>query len=702
MVRKALALLVVVAMVGAVMGAVGLMYPHPADAHGHSATRSFGSAEVAAGGDLEVTITVNDFGNGARVEEILPAGFTYKSSSLDVLDTALNKRATVEGNVVTFVLTGFDNPPSSPFTYTVTAAGEAGTYDFSGTVDAPFGADCPSTPPCDPKPIGGDTQVTVTGTAPQPSPSPMPTGPMATRTVTPDTVEPGGEVRVMVSVMEYGQIGALVETLPMGFVYVAGSSTDGEVVVENGGRMLTFAFLSDDVTSVGYTARAMTAAAGSHPFSGELRDEDGMTYMVGGTTAIAVRAGVTPGGPMAERSFSRMPAGTGDEVTVTVAASNYGRIGVVMETLPMGFTYVDGSGAPAGVKVDGQELTFTLLEANATVSYRVTTAGTAGAYDFSGDLVDDQSVSRMVGGATRFEVKDPEAMRSFQSATQGTIVLRDGDQLTVNIEASYYGSSGSVEETLPMGFAYMSSTLAASDVSVNGQVVTFNLGPHMADFSYTVTAGDVSGPHMFSGSLVDDAGSRYGITGPTDVEVEEPPRRRRGGGGGGGGGGGFAPIPVAATPTPMPTRPPATATPMPTPTQIIVPTVVPATATPEPTPRPTATPHPTATPRPTATPHPTATPRPTPEVPTVAPTATTAPTATPRPTATPEPTEPPPPTVAPTEPPPPTATVAPTPVPPPPPPAPTGMPVWLIVVIVVVIVAVVIAAIGFYMMRMRG
>ena len=75
LVRKALALLVIVAMVGAVTGAVGLLYPHPAGAHEHSAARSFGSAEVAAGGDLEVTITVNDFGNAASVVETLPEGF---------------------------------------------------------------------------------------------------------------------------------------------------------------------------------------------------------------------------------------------------------------------------------------------------------------------------------------------------------------------------------------------------------------------------------------------------------------------------------------------------------------------------------------------------------------------------------------------------------------------------------------------------
>ena len=151
-----------------------------------------------------------------------------------------------------------------------------------GTVDTPL-ADTP-----DPRDISGDTRVTVTGTSqpppsPEPPPStpalPPPTGPTATRTVTPDTVDAGDTVRVMVSVMNYGQVGALVETLPMGFVYVAGSSTDDEVLVENGGRKLTFALLNN-ATSVGYTAEAV--AEGSHAFSGQLIDEDRGMHMVGG------------------------------------------------------------------------------------------------------------------------------------------------------------------------------------------------------------------------------------------------------------------------------------------------------------------------------------------------------------------------------------------------------------------------------------
>ena len=134
MTRKALALLVVVAMVGAVLGAVGLLLPHPVDADEHSATRSFVSTDVAAGSDLEVTITVRDFGNAASVVETLPQGFTYKSSSLPENRVKVDPANTRN---ITFAVVLEDSPYT--FTYTVTAAGQAGAYDFSGTVATPLG-----------------------------------------------------------------------------------------------------------------------------------------------------------------------------------------------------------------------------------------------------------------------------------------------------------------------------------------------------------------------------------------------------------------------------------------------------------------------------------------------------------------------------------------------------------------------------------
>ena len=66
----------------------------------------------------------------------------------------------------------------------------------------------------------------------------------------------------------------------------------------------------------------------------------------------------------ATRSFapaSVVPAG--GELVVTITASDYGGFWGVEETLPDGFTYVEGSVAPSDVRVrvDGQTVNFTLL-----------------------------------------------------------------------------------------------------------------------------------------------------------------------------------------------------------------------------------------------------------------------------------------------------------------------------------------------------
>ena len=80
-----------------------------------------------------------------------------------------------------------------------------------------------------------------------------------------------------------------------------------------------------------------------------------------------------------EISPATLPAGGGEAtVTITIAGS-YGGIGVVEETLPDGYSYVDGSGSIAPT-VDGKKLTFALV-ADTSFSYKVMIAADADASD---------------------------------------------------------------------------------------------------------------------------------------------------------------------------------------------------------------------------------------------------------------------------------------------------------------------------------
>ena len=80
------------------------------------------------------------------------------------------------------------------------------------------------------RPIRGSSQVTVTTQSPG-----LPDA-GATRSFSPESVAPMGEVVVTINVANYGDVGELVETLPDGFTYV--STTHGDVVRERPGAQL--------------------------------------------------------------------------------------------------------------------------------------------------------------------------------------------------------------------------------------------------------------------------------------------------------------------------------------------------------------------------------------------------------------------------------------------------------------------------------
>ena len=121
----------------------------------------------------------------------------------------------------------------------------------------------------------------------------------------------------------------------------------------------------------------------------------------------------------------------------------------------------------------------------------------------------------------------PSATRSFDTAS-----VAPGGRVTVTIQVADYGGIGRVTETLPAGFAYVSSTHDSAGVSVNGQEVRFTLQGD-SSVAYTVTASRTAGSHSFSSMLRDSDRIDHTVGGATRVTVRQP---SSGGGGGGGGG----------------------------------------------------------------------------------------------------------------------------------------------------------------------
>jgi hypothetical protein len=655
---------------------------------------------VGTGDEVDVTITAMNYGVFGAVVETLPAGFTYVTSTLDDVEE--------QGRNLTFALIG----ENESFTYTVAASSVAGSHTFSGELTDDQGMSYP---------VGGATGVTVEA-------APDTGDPSATRSFSETSVGTGDEVVVTITAMNYGVLGAVVETLPAGFSYVSSTLDD----VEEQGRNLTFALIGEN-ESFTYTVAA-SSVAGSHTFSGELTDDQGMSYPVGGATGVTVEAAPDTGDPSATRSFSETSVGTGDEVVVTITAMNYGVLGAVVETLPGGFSYV--SSTLDDVEEQGRNLTFALIGENESFTYTVAASSVAGSHTFSGQLIDDQGMTHTVGGASSVTVGARATPAPTVAPTPApTRISRPSRR------SGGGGGGGGGIAALPAGTvaagATVSSPAPSETVPAQARVRTPNAGvvritiapeqvtPLLQGFNAAGTVFDITAPRASAeeplvltflvrtqtaaGDLIvlKDGVAAADCRGASGQASPDPCVSSRGKAGttvvvkvltSEDGIWEFRSSTLAAAPTPAPTV--VAPTPKPTVAPTMRPTPEPTVApTPEPTVAPTMRPTPTPTaavvlprPRPTATP--TAVPTAVPPAPTAA--STPAPTATPTTapmavTVAPEPT----PTAMPE----PTVTTAP--VAPPAVEEDEGFPLWLIVVIIVGVGAVLVGG-GFIILRARG
>ena len=140
MVRKRKALASLLVALGVALGVFGLLLPDTGSVAAQatpSATRSLSSTSVAPGDEFTVTIEIDYAGLGTvdklavGVEETLPEGFTYGSTSLG------EELANDLGNGVF----GFAPLSEVSFTYTVTASSAPGSYTFSGILKASLVSD---------------------------------------------------------------------------------------------------------------------------------------------------------------------------------------------------------------------------------------------------------------------------------------------------------------------------------------------------------------------------------------------------------------------------------------------------------------------------------------------------------------------------------------------------------------------------------
>ncbi len=407
------------------------------------------------------------------------------------------------------------------------------------------------------------------------------TTPSATRSLSATSVAPDEQFTVTIDI-DYGSLGGLdqlavgvEETLPVGFTYVSTDAAFGQV---NDDGSIGFGPLGAE--SFTYTVTASSVPGGNYQIEGVLVEdpEEGITHPIGGANAISVVATVvdtptptpspTPGtvsGPSANRVLPAASVAAGSEVVVTIDIDyadleQVDKLAIgVEETLPAGFTYVSSSLGADLVDATNRVIGFAPLGGD-SFTYTVTAASAQGNYPFSGTLT-GLDPAPAIGGDSSVTVDAPPAPTGPSASRSFSDMYVDEDsEVVVTIDIDYGDLEQvdklaiGVEETLPAGFTYVSSSLGADLVDATNGVIGF--APLGGDsFTYTVTAASDQGNYPFSGMLT-------GLTPAPSV-------------------GGASTLTVGPEPTPTPSPVPPTATP--TPTTVPDGTPRPATRTPRPT-----------------------------------------------------------------------------------------------------------------------
>ena len=485
--REALFRTVVAAMmVATIVGVAGLLLMPVVAAQETSATRTFDDSTVGPGEDVEVSIAVSNYGSVGAVREILPDGFTYKSSSL-------TRRGS--GQEVRFSLTG-----QGSLTYVVTASSAAGTYTFDGVLKRVGQPDVD---------VSGPSVVTVSSTGTMPGPSDDPCL---------DTLSVDGAVSGAWSSScestdrdSYAHYYSFTLTEASTVTITLASSTDSYLYLRAGeAKSGAVAHENDDIVVGTDTNSRIQETLGAGTYTIEAA-----TYGAGQTGSFTLTVsglgGTTEPQPSATRTFDDSTVGPGQDVEVSIAVSNYGSAGAVREILPDGFTYKSSSLTRRG---SGQEVRFSLT-GQESLTYVVTASSAAGTYTFDGVLkrvgqpdVDVSGPSMVtVSGTTE---PQPSATRTFDDSTVGP-----GQDVEVSIAVSNYGRVGAVREILPDGFTYKSSSLTRRG---SGQEVRFSL-TGQESLTYVVTASSAAGTYTFDGVLKRVGQPDVDVSGPSVVTV---------------------------------------------------------------------------------------------------------------------------------------------------------------------------------------
>ena len=117
-------------------------------------------------------------------------------------------------------------------------------------------------------------------------PNPLQASSHVVRSLSDQTVQPGGRLTVTISASQYGDYAELIETLPEGFSFVSSDQPANALEITEAGRQVRIILLGPSRT-VSYNMAA-SHVAGRHTISGLFRDEAKLESTVAGDDTVEV------------------------------------------------------------------------------------------------------------------------------------------------------------------------------------------------------------------------------------------------------------------------------------------------------------------------------------------------------------------------------------------------------------------------------
>ena len=199
--------------------------------------------------------------------------------------------------------------------------------------------------------------------------------------------------------------------------------------------------------------------------------------------AMGVFSVAQANGHSATRSFSETTVGPGDTLVVTIALANYGRAGVVEETLPQGFSFDSSDSFES--KGENQVAFVFFRGVVTSVSYTVLASAVEGRYTFDGEFFDRSGDPADIRGDTMVTVAAATTGGNGEPGTGITLSSQEpGAAVRIEIEADAVAEVTPGEDiNIKLASFDLPETMAESHVLFSGAAGSYTGNPSEARIS---------------------------------------------------------------------------------------------------------------------------------------------------------------------------------------------------------------------------